>query len=303
MTTVPWIKLALTGLLAFTVMDSEAMDSAGGERAAKIFDINGRKLYYHDEGSGRPVLILHGAAPIIPESWHKPIDVLVAAGYRVVFPYRAGRGPSDPHPVFLSLSRDTADMWALVDHLSLERIVLVGHSAGAGVARDMLLKRPARVAGVVSEDSGSFGKLGSAIAKASIDRFDAEDRALHEKHKVTLAFLGRPWDYPSDHNILYLLRRRQGRRPADDWKTEQVPVAQDAPVPRTKLWCKAPLLVFTAGRGRIRPGDPESLALQKRLPAKNARLVVVTKSGHSIHDEQGEIYHRELLAFLKQLGK
>ena len=69
-----------------------------------------------------------------------------------------------------------------MDHLGVDRVVLVGHSQGACVASEMVLKRPERVAGVVSEDSDSFGKLGAVVADVSIDRFDAEDRALNEKY-------------------------------------------------------------------------------------------------------------------------
>ena len=91
-------------------------------------------------------------------------------------------------------------------------------------------------------------------------------------------------------------------RPTNDWKSQQVPDPEDAPVPQGK-WCKVPLLVFAAGRGRIRQQDPEAVALEKRLPGENARLVVVTKSGHGIHEEQTELFNREVLAFLKEVGR
>lgn len=238
------------------------------EMDLKVFRIDDRKLYYQDQGAGRPVLILHGADLHIPGSWDKTIDALLEAEYRVVFPYRAGRGRSDPHPVFLSLARDARDMWALADYLSLGSVVLLGHSQGAFVARDMLLKRPGRVAGVVSEESGSFGKLGEKVAEASIDRFDAEDRVLYEKNKAILAFktrgLGRPWLYPSDYNVWRTLKRRAGRDPADEWKTSEIPDPQNAPVPEGK-WCKTPLLVMTAGRGRIRQDDPEAIDLKRLI--------------------------------------
>ena len=41
--------------------------------------------------------------------------------------------------------------------------------------------------------------------------------------------------YPSDHNVSYLLKRRRGKRPADDWKTQHVPDPNDAPRPKTEL--------------------------------------------------------------------
>ena len=265
-----------------------------------VFEIDGRKLYYRDIGTGLPVLILHGARLIVPGSWDETIDALVGGGYRVIYPQRAGRGKSDPHPVYLSLARDTRDMWALADHLKLKKVVLIGHSQGAFVARDLVLNRPKDVLAIVSEDSDSFGTLKPYAARASIDRFDTEDRASYEKYQETLRFVGRSTDYPSDYNVRRILMSRQSR-PANDWKWQQVPDPADARIPEGR-WCKVPLLVFTAGRGRIRQSDPETGELAKKLPAANARLVVVTKSGHGIHEEQPGLFNREVLTFLKSIG-
>jgi hypothetical protein len=80
------------------------------------------------------------------------------------------------------------------------------------------------------EDSSAFGKLGAVVARASIDRFDAEDRSLDDRQKATLASLGRPWEYPSDYNVWRMLKRQRGRRPADEWKTQQWPDFLDLPL-------------------------------------------------------------------------
>ena len=40
-----------------------------------------------------------------------------------------------------------------------------------------------------------------------------------------------------------------------------------------------------------------------KLPGEKARLVVVTKSGHGIHEEQTELFNREVLSFLKDLDR
>ena len=291
----------LLAILIQTVVTCSVVRGEDGKHDFSVFKFDGRKLYYKDIGKGKSILILHGARFIVPGSWDKTVKALVSAGNRVVYPQRAGRGKSDPHPVYLSLARDTRDMWALVDHLKLGKVVLIGHSQGAFVARDMVLKRPNDVLGVVSEDSDSFGTVKPHIARASIDRFDAEDRALYEKYKDTLSFVGKSTDYPSEYNVRRVLLARQ-TRPANDWKWQQVPDPADARVPDGK-WCKVPLLVFTAGRGRIRPTDSEAIELAKKLPGKKGRLVVVTKSGHGIHEEQTELFNREVLSFLKGLDR
>lgn len=281
------------------------------EMKAKMVKIDGRRLYYHDEGTGTPVVILHGASLSQGAAiWDEPIEALLQAGHRVIFPFRAGRGESDPHPIFFALAHDSRDMWSLLDRVAVNRVVLVGHSAGAFVARDMLLKQPNRVAGVVSEDSAAFGKFSSSelrktstIEAADVARFDPEDRVLYDKYKLTLAFLGRPWEYPSEHNVMRMLIRRKVLQRANDvWMRQQVPHPDDAPVPDGQ-WCKVPLLLFTAGRGRIRQDDPEADQLRDRIPAEDFRLVVVTKSGHGIHEEQVEVFNREVLGFIDRVAR
>lgn len=266
-----------------------------------VFSIDGRKLYYADQGRGRAVLILHGAYLVVEESWDPTVSALVEAGYRVIYPHRAGRGQSDPHPIFLSLARDCRDCWALLDHLGIHRVVLVGHSQGAYVAREMLLTRPGRVAGIVTEDSGALGKLDpEAIAKASTNRFDARTRELYEKWHETLSFIDRPGDYPSDYNVTRLLARRCRIRKEDEWKYQQVPDPDDAPVP-AGAYCTTPALIYSAGRGRIHPEDPEVQELRERIPATDCRLVIVTDSGHAIHEEQFDVFKQHLLDFLRSL--
>ena len=120
----------------------------------------------------------------------------------------------------------------MLDHLGIRSVVPVGHSQGAYVAREMLLTQPERVTGIVTEDSGALGKIEpETIAQTSTDHFDAPTRGLYEKWRETLEFIGRPWDYPSDYNVMRLLSRRCRIRDEDEWKYQQVPDPDDAVVP------------------------------------------------------------------------
>ena len=262
-----------------------------------------RRLLYSDEGSGRTLLLLHGASSEDDAGeWDAQLQVLAAAGYRVVFPLRAGRGGSDPAgPV--TLAGDARDAWALLDHLDLDRAVLIGHSAGAGVARQMYLSRPDEVEAIVSVDSGAFGKFDFQTGAFGPERFDEATRALYGRHHPALAAMGREWDYPSEFNLDRLTRLMHWRRGNPDrWEAARGRSdPDDVPVPEGR-WCEVPLLVFAAGRGRVRPGDPEAADLARRLPARRARLEVVTDSGHYIQQEQPGLFNARLLDFLAGLG-
>lgn len=68
MTNASWTKFLLAGLLAFRATGIAAMAGDDEKKESKVFEIDGRRIYYHDEGSGRPILILHGADLFIPGS-------------------------------------------------------------------------------------------------------------------------------------------------------------------------------------------------------------------------------------------
>ena len=276
------------------------MPEARSAYETKMLMIGPRRLMYADEGSGLAVLILHGARSFEGQ-WDWQMDRLIEAGYRAIYPHRAGRLDSDPHEGPLSLAKDARDAFALLDHLGVEKFVVMGHSQGAFVAQQVLLCQPGRVRGVVSVDSAAFGKL--SVRDMGPERFDAETLALYEKHKATLTECDRLWEYPSDYNVARVVRGVKVIREQPDLyeRTTQKPDPDDIRTPEGK-YCKAPLLAFAAGRGRIRQGDREAVALQQRLPASDARLVVVTESGHGIHEEQPELFSRELLQFLAKLG-
>jgi len=92
-------------------------------------------LAYDDVGSGAPVVLVHGW-PLSSRSWEPQILPLVQAGHRVITYDRRGFGNSS-RP-FDGYDYDTlaADLHALLEHLDLQEVTLVGFSMGGGeVAR------------------------------------------------------------------------------------------------------------------------------------------------------------------------
>ena len=96
--------------------------------------LDGVKLHYLDEGEGPVIWLMHGNT-----SWsylyRKMIPPLVAAGYRCFVPDLMGFGLSDiPHEESAySLQRHVALMTALVEHLDLRDMVVVGQDWGGPV--------------------------------------------------------------------------------------------------------------------------------------------------------------------------
>jgi epoxide hydrolase 4 len=96
---------------------------------------------------GPVVLLLHGF-PEFWYSWHKQIEPLATAGFRVIVPDQRGyNASSKPRgAAAYALSDLTSDVLAIADQLGAQRFFLAGHDWGAAVAWSVALLHPQRVA-------------------------------------------------------------------------------------------------------------------------------------------------------------
>ena len=96
--------------------------------------IDGIRLHYVDEGSGPPILLVHGQ-PTWSYLYRKMIQPLVAAGYRCIAPDLMGFGLSDK-PIDESaytLRRHVELVTGLVDHLQIQGVTIVGQDWGGPI--------------------------------------------------------------------------------------------------------------------------------------------------------------------------
>ncbi len=89
------------------------------------------EIYYDDHGSGQPIVLIHGY-PLNGRSWERQERALLAAGYRVISYDRRGFGLSSQPTVGYDYDTFAADLNAVLEHLALEDVVLVGFSMGTG---------------------------------------------------------------------------------------------------------------------------------------------------------------------------
>jgi len=89
------------------------------------------ELHYEDVGAGRPVVLIHGW-PLSGRSWENQVPALVDAGYRVITYDRRGFGESSQPWNGYDYDTFAADLDALLKHLDLQDVALVGFSMGGG---------------------------------------------------------------------------------------------------------------------------------------------------------------------------
>ncbi|MFP8903654.1 alpha/beta fold hydrolase [Streptomyces atacamensis] len=89
------------------------------------------ELYYEDQGSGQPVVLIHGY-PLDGHSWELQTRELLAAGYRVITYDRRGFGQSGKVGEGYDYDTFAADLNTLLKTLDLRDVILVGFSMGTG---------------------------------------------------------------------------------------------------------------------------------------------------------------------------
>src|ERR1700740_2806319 len=87
------------------------------------------EIHYEDHGSGQPVVLIHGY-PLDGNSWERQEPVLLDPGYRVISYDPRGFGRSDQPTVGYDYDTFAADLNALLEHLELDDVILVGFSMG-----------------------------------------------------------------------------------------------------------------------------------------------------------------------------
>lgn len=127
------------------------------------FNTNGIEIAYLDEGSGDPVLLIHGFASNATVNWVDTgwVRELVRAGFRVIAMDCRGHGASQKlyGPGDYGAPPMAEDARALLDHLAISRADVMGYSMGARITAFLALAHPARVRSII------FGGLGANMVR------------------------------------------------------------------------------------------------------------------------------------------
>jgi pimeloyl-ACP methyl ester carboxylesterase len=264
-------------------------------------EVDGGRVEFCQLGAGPAVVILHGGR-CSADDWSN-VAPRLARRYRVILPDG------------LVHALDPWRVWLLLDHLRVERAVLLGHSAGGICLRAMYRLRPDRVQGVVAIDTQA---VGNTIVARNLphERFSPAAAALYERHRTLMEQLQphHRGDYPSAVNIERRLEayRRGKMSPAELAATRPAPRnvvwLSDAPpppepIPDTGKFITCPTLVFHTGRGKLGPEDVSRRWIEENIQATDVEYVVMREASHWPWLEQGEWFLSRLGPFLARTAR
>ena len=254
--------------------------------------VAGALLRYRDQGSGPPVLLIHGWTLDL-EMW-EPQAAGLADSFRIIRFDRRGFGLSSGRA---SLSADVHDALSLCDGLQLDRIACVGMSQGARVALHLCRIAPERIACVVldgpprilAEDTAAegedipLGEYRALIARGDIATF-RRNWARHPLMQLE----------PPSPQLQALLERMTARYCGKDL-LQELPGPGDHWDRAVTVSLRTPALIITGAHdvpGRLRAADQ----LSQLLPA--AQRAIIGAARHIPSLDNPLAYNAVLRAFL-----
>ncbi len=264
---------------------------------------NGAKIYYEVEGSGHPLLLIHGGLGSL-RMWDQQAPVF-AERYQVIRFDARGFGRTETEDVEFS---DRADAAAVLDHVDGGPAYVVGQSRGGITALDFVIEYPRRAAALVSVASGVGGYTAQLPDGPAAPAYAAEmDRLWEWKEWDRLAELETQvwvdgWGQPATRVDGQL------RRKVRDWiftnyhaqKVEGKPRPLDPPAAERLADVRVPTLVLI---GEV--DEARGVASGRHLAGSvaGARLVGFRGVAHMIQLEEPERFNELVLEFLGEVDR
>ena len=261
------------------------------------------ELSYEDHGDGPVVVLLHGW-PVDSRSWEPQLHPLLQAGYRVVTYDRRGFGRSSRPATGYDFDTLAADLDAVLTHLDLRDVALVGFSLGTGeLARYVGKHGTDRLASCVFLES-----LAPSFAKSDANPWGIDPAGVAGVQQTILTdrlawltgllkdflnvdeYLGKR---VSEDQVRALWNAGAEASPEATWACVQGwldDFSQDV----TRI--HVPTLILHGTADRILPIDGQGRRLHAALP--QAKYVEIEGGPHVNTLSHADEVNRELLAFL-----
>ncbi|MER5437928.1 alpha/beta hydrolase [Streptomyces sp. NPDC002790] len=255
-------------------------------------------LFWIDEGTGRPLVLLHGGF-LDHHMWDDQIAHLAAA-HRVIAPDARGHGRS---PNAAGPFRHTDDLAALLRQLGVGPAVLVGISMGASIAIDTALEHPALVGGVVISGAGTSepyftdpwttgiwttwqAAMAAGDVAAAVEAFTVFGAGPHR----TLSDI--------DPRVVDRLRTMT-------WNTMSKHTAEepDWSVPLKDTWLRAAAIPVPVRAVNGALDSPDHIGMAERLTSSvtDGLAVSIPDVAHYPNMEHPEAFNQALAAFLRDM--
>ena len=259
---------------------------------------NGINIYYEEQGSGEPLLLIMGFTVSLI-GWHWNIPAF-AQNFRTIAFDNRGVGRSDKPDVPYSMAMFADDTVGVLDALGIERAHVFGISMGGMIAQEFTLRYPQRVKTlslgctscggqntVLSQDPDVLNMLGNI---ASVDVQQAA--LIMTKVAVT------PWFLQKRIDILLELNQLSAQHPTPKHgMVRQMEAISGHDTYERLPQITVPTLVITGKEDGLVPPE-NSITLSQRIP--NADLAILSNASHLFNIELPETTVEMVSGFIQR---
>lgn len=292
------IVVTLLALAAIATLVGTRMIERAHPPAGRFVDVSGGRLHIVDldrrpqPGGDAPLLLIHGASGNL-EDMRLALGERLSARYRVILVDRPGHGWSDRSgdPEAASPAHQAAMLSEILDHLGIDRAVVVAHSWAGTVATALALDHPDKVAGLVLLAPVShpwpggiawYYHVAAAPLFGSLFAYTLAlplgELLLGATVAVVFAPQTAPADYVARTGVELVLRPRNFLANARDVAGIRAFVTKQAPrYPAIHV----PTIIIAGDRDTIVSSRIHAQALAAALP--HAKLVLLEGVGHAVH--------------------
>jgi pimeloyl-ACP methyl ester carboxylesterase len=159
------LMMSLVAVRAVSGSESDKPESGGTIEVKHGYAaVNGLKMYYEIHGTGKPLVVLHGAF-----GWATSCPTL-AKNRQIIAVELQGHGHTADIERPLTLEQLADDVAALLKHLGIEQADFFGYSMGGNVALAVAIRHP-QLVGRLAVNGSNYGKIEDAYEPENLKQF------------------------------------------------------------------------------------------------------------------------------------
>ena len=255
----------------------------------------GVRLAYAEQGSGLPVVFLHGYTD--SRRSFEGLFHQLPASLRAIAVSQRGHGASEQPAMGYRAHDFASDLAAFMDSLGIGHAVLVGHSMGSQVAQRFAIEYPHRTLGLVLigayptlRNNAAVQELWNQNVSTLTDPIDPNFVASFQ-----LSTLARP----VSAEWLDMVVKESLRVPAAVWREVCAGFLEDDTTDELEQVMAETLILWGDRDGICSRADQEVLA----SGIKRSRLKVYPGGGHGLHWEEPGRVAAEIVAFVQDRSR
>jgi 3-oxoadipate enol-lactonase len=253
--------------------------------------VNGTTIAYEIIGQGEPLLFIHGAG--VSHIEFQPQYETLGNHFRLILPDVRGHGESGQTHEPYSIKLFSDDLSGLLDVLNLERVFVVGHSMGGGIAQQLAVDNPERVRALILAET-NYG-VGDNPAMRLLLRINGAIIRLMGIRTMVNISVRQMGSTAEIRDVLRQAYAPQMANPDNFWNIYRALSAFNGREQLSHIQC--PTLVMIAENNRMFQGFGHTIA----QVITDAQLITIPNAGHGLNWDNPEAFNSAVIEFLDKV--